>query len=227
MTTRATDPMAAALDTGEIVIDGDVAVPIRSELGPVAVRGEVLRVVAGAPAPPPAVDLDLAGVEQPLLADTPDWDQTTWAGDVPLVYVGDRSGRSVFLHTNGTIGFLDRLLAGGDIGDHICMTVGDSSSALGGAGFCSGAASSHGGQFHDNSAGAPVAVWWATWIDVPSGTAVVTLDVAGEPLAWQFPVGETAFFDLAQSPSAAVTMTAIGVDGTHLATEIIPVEAFG
>lgn len=224
---RGGDPIVAAVAAGQIVIDGQVTLPIAGGLGTLDARGHRLEVVAGLPAPPLAMDLDLDGSEQPLVAAAPSWDQNAWAGDVTLVYIGDRSGRSIFVHTNGTIGFFDRLFAAGDIGDHICMSIGDSNSPSGGAGFCSSAASSHGGRFHDNSAGAPVDAWWVTWIDVPSGTAIVTADVAGEPLAWQAPVGETAFFDLTEPPTGMVTLTAIGVDGTELGSQKVPVGVFG
>lgn len=223
----ALDDLIAAADTdGEITIDGEVTLPVAGDPGGIEVRGSRLPLFAGAPAPQLEADIDIGGVEQPLVLAQPKWDQSAWAGEVPLVYIGDRSGRSVFVHTNGTIGFLDRLLAAGDIGEHICMTIGDATAPVGGAGFCSSAAGSHGGTLHDNTAGAPVEGWWVTWIDVPDGTAVVTLSVAGEAVAWQRPVAQTAFFDGMESPTGRVEMTAIGVGGEELATRTLPIEVF-
>ncbi|HSJ34221.1 MAG TPA: hypothetical protein VLB85_04145 [Acidimicrobiia bacterium] len=220
------DLVAAADADGEITIDGEVTLPVASEPGGIDVRGSRLPLLIGAPAPQLEADIDIGGLEQPLVLAQPKWDQSTWAGEVPLVYIGDRSGRSVFVHTNGTIGFLDRLLAAGDIGDHICMTIGDTTAPVGGAGFCASAASSHGGTLHDNAAGAPAEGWWATWIDVPDGTAVVTMSIAGEATAWQRPVGQTAFFDGMEPPTGLVEMTAIGVGGEELANQTLLVEVF-
>lgn len=226
---RSPSPEALIADAraeGEITIDGEVVLPVVGEPAEMEVRGEGLPLLFGAPAPRLDFDLDVGGVEQPLVVARPKWDQSTWAGNVPLVYIGDRSGRSIFVHTNGTIGFLDRLLAGGNLGAHICMTIGDTTTTAGGAGFCSSAATATGGTLHDNTRGVPVGSWWATWIDVPDGTALVTLSIGGEAAAWQRPAGQTAFFDLAMPPAGEIVMTAVGTGGEELATTSVPAETF-
>lgn len=224
------DAVAAAVDAGELVIDGGVVVPILGELGSVGSSRGTLAVVAGGPAPGLEVDLDFDGVEQPLVQGSPRWDESSWPGDVPVVYIGSLNGRSVFVHTNGTIGLIERLrasLSGHPLGEHICMTIGDSHSDLGGAGFCgSPGPVSLGGRYHDNRQdGGPVGAW-ATWIDVPEGTALVTLTVDEESLVWQRPVADTSFFDIGRPPTEPVIMTAVGVDGSKLGSEVVPVEVF-
>lgn len=217
--------VAAALEGGEFIIDGDVVVPVMADLG--RPGGAPVRILAGAPAPSLKVALELSGAEQVLVQDTPRWDQATNPGNVTAVFVGSVNGRSVFLHTN-PIGLIERVQAqieGATFGDHICMTIGDSNSSIGGSGFCSGAATSVGGRYHDNSAGVSFGSW-VTWIDVPEGTAVVTLTVDGREVAWQTPVADTVFFDIGEPPSQPVTLVAMGVDGSQTGGTSVPVAQF-
>lgn len=228
------DQALAAVKAGEIVIDASVVLPVDGEVGTVESQGGTLTVIAGSPAPPMAVDLDVEGTEQPLLALAPIWDEPIWPGDVPVVYIGTVGGRSVFVHGNGTLGLLTQVKV--DLGlqprtEHVCITVGDSTprdgtiDPIGAAGFCAGSDQlTFGGQF-DSERGMEDG-WWTTWIDVPPGTALVTLAIDDEGFAWQRPVAETVFFELDERPNGPVTLTAIGVDGQELATELLTDNVF-
>jgi hypothetical protein len=154
-------------------------------------------------------DIDIGGLEQPLVLAQPKWDESTWAGEVPLVYIGDRSGRSVFVHTNGTIGFLDRLLAAGDIGDHFCMTIGDTTSPVGGADSVPAPRVPTEGRFTTirralpSRAGGPPG---STYPTEPPWSPCLSPE---KPLPGSGPVGQTAFFDGMEPPTGRVDMTAI------------------
>lgn len=219
---------ADAVEDGELLVDADVALPIASEWGRMKARSGAFTVLVGAEGPPPAFDVaDLEGAEQPLLMGTPVWNPNLWAGDVPVVYVGDIDDRSVFVHTNGTISPIDRLTAafeGSTIGPHICLTVGSYDAATGGVGLCGGGTTS-GGPFIKNGPG-ELNAGWASWIDVPTGTSVVTATLEGTVVLWQRPIGETVFFDLGKIPEGPVTLTAISAAGDELATETIPRELY-
>ncbi len=218
---------ATAVAARELLIDGDVVLPVEGESGTIDTRAGTLYVLMGSPSPRPEFDLALDGMEQPLVAGIPSWDPAVSVGDVPVVYIGDVNGRSVLFHTNGTISVLDRLtasLTGDSIGVHICLTSGSYDSAIGGVGFCGGGTSSA-GLFVRNGPG-PLDTGWATWIDVPAGTSIVTASVDGEGGLWQRPIAETVFFDLGELSAGQVTLTAISADGEVLGTETFPPERF-
>lgn len=225
--TAGPDQVANSLERGEILIDGEVSLPVSGHWGTIDVRGRSLDVLTGAAGPAPDLELELAGEEQPFVSATPDWDPSIWAGDVPLVYMGDVNERPVFVHTNGTIGVFDRLsaaLSGDQLGEHICMTVGSYDDPAGGVGFC-GSGTATAGPFIKNGVG-PLGIGWATWIDLPEGTSVVTASIDGEISLWQRAAGETAFFDFGEIPEGQVTLTAISPNGEVLGAETFPPERF-
>jgi hypothetical protein len=220
---------AAAPDSGDVglLIDGDVVLPIDSTAEHVEAFGGTLTVYRGAPSPGNVPDFDMEGVEQPLVQADPKWDWSTWPGDVPVVYVGDVNGRSVFVHTNGTIGWIDHIgawLEGSSIGEHICMTVGDYDTPAGGIGFCGGNTFS-GGRFVQNGPG-ELDQAWAHWVDLPEATSVVTAAIGGNVLLWQRPYGETVFFDLGKPPANDVLLTALDSTGGAIASQRIDVSWF-
>lgn len=206
-------------DDGQLLIDGEVILPVEADVGRVDSFGGTVTVYHGAAAPEvPA--LDLAGTEQPLVQDQPKWDENNYAGDVPVVYVGDVNDRSVFVHTIGTIGWFERMqarLGGGEIGVHICMSAGSYEGVNGGVGFC-GDGAGLSGHFIKNGPG-ELETSWASWIDLPEGTSAVQAVVDGEPFLWQRPRGETVFFDLGETRGEELVLVAVDADGNEIAEE--------
>lgn len=207
---------------GQVHIDGEVFLPVETGAEYVATRSGTLAVYLGSPAPP-FDHPDPPGEEQPLVQARPDWDDATWAGNVPVVYVGDVNGRAVFVHTNGTIGWIEHVSAawfsGSEFGDQICLSVGNYDSVGGGIGFCGGGTVS-GGRFVRNGVG-DMDQAWVTWVDVPLGTSVVSVSMDGEVVAWQRPLGETVFFVLGPPPSQDVLLTALDQHGSDIASEFL------
>lgn len=199
-------PRIAAADGPDtptrLLIDGDVEVLITDEpIGTVENVERTLTVYGGLKAPEADFDLSALGIEQALIQSEPAWDPTTDPGDVPVVYIGDVAGRSVFLHTNGAISVFDRILHeitdGQSFGPHLCMTVGDTADN-GGAGFCTGPGST---QDERSTSGVLTADGehfgdFLTWFGLPANTAVVVLEHESGESLWQIPYGETVLFDL-------------------------------
>lgn len=210
-------------DDGELLIDGDVILSVEPDVDHVESFGGTLTVYHGAAAPG-TLGFEVAGVEQPLVQGKPNWDENNFAGDVPIVYVGDVNGRSVFVHTNGTIGWFERLeanLRGSQIGDHICMSVGSYDGVNGGVGFC-GTGTSHSGRFIKNVAG-ELQISWATWIDLPVDTTVALAQVDGQAVLWQRPRGNTVFFDLDDTQGDELRLVALDAEGNEIAVEDVSV----
>jgi len=212
-------PRIAAAEAPDVptrlLIDGNVEVPVTDEpIAKVETRSRTLTVYGGLAAPEANFDLTGLGVEQPLEQLEPSFDPSVDPEDVPVVYIGDVAGRSVFLHTNGWVNWLDRLRGAGP---HLCMTVGDSST-LGGGGFCAGPGDSPeglstSGSLHADDEGFVGS--YVTWFALPSGTAVVSLDLDDGRSFWQRPFGETVLFDVGDYVGP-VTLTAIGPEGEIL-----------
>ncbi|MEX2423605.1 MAG: hypothetical protein WD990_06475, partial [Acidimicrobiia bacterium] len=127
-------PRIAAADGPDsptrLLIDGNVEVLVTDEpIARVETMSRTLEVYGGLAAPRADFDVTRLGIEQPLEQLRPMFDPTVDPEDVPVVYIGDVTGRSVFLHTNGWISWFDRLRGAGP---HLCLTVGDSSTVGGG-----------------------------------------------------------------------------------------------
>jgi hypothetical protein len=203
------------------LIDGTVTLPIEGPIGTVETRTRTLTVYHGLAGPAPAFDPTGLGEEQPLALAQPHWDQSD-PGPVPVVYIGDVNGRSVFVHTNGGISWLDRAeawLQNSEIGPHICLTVGDSET-VGGGGFCGDPIQESVGMIVEgslvkNGPAGPLGDF-ITWIDTPEGTSVVAMELEDGRRWWQRPMGETAFFDFQGIYSGRITMTALDAQGETL-----------
>lgn len=198
-----------------LLIDGDVEVPVTDEpIAEVETISRTLTVYGGLAGPEPDFDTTGLGVEQPLEQSEPLFDPRIDPEDVPVVYIGDVAGRSVFLHTNGWISWFDRLRG---VGPHLCITVGDSVTT-GGGGFCTGpgdtpetrSTSNHLHVDGDGFVGS-----YVTWFALPSGTAVVVLDLDDGRSFWQRPFGESVLFDVGDY-AGPVTLTAKGSQGDDL-----------
>ncbi|MEX1005442.1 MAG: hypothetical protein WD156_08740 [Acidimicrobiia bacterium] len=212
-------PRIAAADGPDsptrLLIDGNVEIPVTDE--PIAQVGTMFRILSvygGHAAPRPNFELTGLGVEQRLEQREPLFDPTVDPGDVPVVYIGDVAGRSVFLHTNGSVNWFDRLRGAGP---HLCLTVGNSST-LGGGGFCTSPADipegrSTSGRLHADDEGFVGS--YVTWLALPGGTAVVSLDLDDGRSLWQRPFGATVLFDVGDYVGP-VTLTAIGSEGETL-----------
>ncbi len=183
-----------------LLIDGDVEVPITDDpIAEVETLSRTLTVYGGLPAPEASFDMMALGAEQRLEQVAPLFDPRVDPEDVPVVYIGDVGGRSVFLHTNGWVSWFDRLRG---VGPHLCITVGDSSTT-GGGGFCTGPGdtpegrSTSGGLHVDGSEGGFVGSY-VTWFALPTGTTVVVLDLDDGRSFWQRPFGETVLFEVGE-----------------------------
>lgn len=198
-----------------LLIDGNVEVPVTDDpIAQVEIRSRTLTVYGGLAAPEANFNLTDLGVEQPLEQLEPSFDPRVDPEDVPVVYIGDVAGRSVFLHTNGWVNWLDRLQGAGP---HLCITVGDSAT-IGGGGFCAGPGDSPeglstSGGLHADDEGFVGS--YVTWFALPSETAVVSLDLDDGRSFWQRPFGESVLFDV-DDYVGPVTLTAIGTEGEVL-----------
>jgi hypothetical protein len=200
-----------------LLIDGNVEIPVTDEaIGEIETPHQTLTVYGGLPGPEPTFDTAALGVEQRLDQVTPSFDMAVDPGDVPVVYIGDVAGRSVFLHTNGWVTRLEQLSG---VGPHLCITVGDSSTN-GGGGFCASPAEipEHrivsGGLNVDDADGGFVGSY-VTWFALPASTAVVALDLDDGRSFWQRPFGETALFEVGDY-IGPVTLRAIDAQGEAL-----------
>lgn len=207
-----------------LLIDGDVEIPVTDEpIAEVENSRRTLTVYGGLPAPEPDFDASDLGIEQPLIQNEPKWGNSD-PGDVPVVYVGDVDDRSVFLHTNGGISLIDRLLVwmqGSEIGPHLCVSMGDSET-VGGGGFCTGPGDTPEGRstsgairLNNVPAGEGLLGYYVTWFALPEGTAIVTLELDHGRRLWQKPYGEMAFFDVGDYVGPT-TLTAIDATGSVL-----------
>lgn len=198
-----------------LLIDGEVEVPVTDEpIAEVVTISRTLTVYGGLAGPAPSFDTTGLGVEQPSEQTEPLFDPRIDPEDVPVVYIGDVAGRSVFLHTNGWVSWFDRLRG---VGPHLCVTAGDSSTT-GGGGFCTGPGDtpesrSTSGHFHVDGDGFVSS--YVTWFALPSGTAVVDLDLDDGRSFWQRPFGESVLFDVGDY-AGPVTLTAMGTQGEVL-----------
>jgi hypothetical protein len=222
------EPPQAPGEPSEMLIDGEMRVLVTGPIGEVDSFDGTFTVYAGVAGPQASFDLEDLGVEQPFEEGVPTWDWSTSAGDVPLVYLGDVNGRSVFLHTNGTIGRLERILAwfrGETIGSHICLSYGVTDT-IGGQGFCGGGWSGEDGHVVDGfliKDGVGPAGDIVTWVGVPEGTAAVTLELSDGRRMWQRPVSDVAFFDLDGSYSGEMTLIALDTEGHILNQQERPI----
>lgn len=205
-----------------LLIDGDVEIPVTDEpIASVENVARALTVYGGLPAPAAAFDLSSLGTEQELSQNDPAWDPTTDPGDVPVVYIGDVAGRSVFLHTNGAISTFDRVLHeiidGQSFGPHLCISVGDTA-VTGGGGFCTGPASIPEGRSTSGflTVNGVYIGDYVTWFGLPADTAVVVIEFEDGEALWQIPSGETVLFDLGGPRPGTTSLKAIDPDGQVL-----------
>ncbi|CAN5157955.1 hypothetical protein BH18ACT5_BH18ACT5_08150 [soil metagenome] len=209
-----------------IPLNGTLEFPVGEAIGTVETRQGPLEVFAGLPTSE-KVPAGLIGHEQPLVAGEPRWDTDLGAGQVPLAYLGDLRQRAVFVHGIQRP-FVDQLQAM-EVPDGLCMTLGDTELATGGAGVClAGSAMRSGivnvGRFLRDGGVAESA--YAAWFFLAPETSVVLLTFADGRSIWQRPVSSSVVMDLVGIPLEPFTMRALDSKAELIELELIDPRAW-
>jgi hypothetical protein len=197
---------------GRLEVVPGVAVEVDESLGEIETINGRLEIWSGRQAPPAAGDLDLAGAEQLLAEGAPHIsDDGLPFSDSPIIYLGEASSGSVFLHGRHASGW-DRFKA--IFGEQTTTDIVCVHSDLQGGCFIPNSDVT-GGVFGEGELGESLV---AVSIGLPSETAVVTVTTDTGEAHWQRPVSGTAWIELGDQSANRVSITALDRFGAEIST---------